>query len=606
MAFPQGGNAQDIDHADITCLVNIMIYCKGAFSSLSDDDVKHLQQLPKKRNLLAHRSPRRLTAQEMQDCIAACVTVLETGPWTAAAFATATAEALEAVKGWRDTPMKLMPALEPLPPHYLPQSQPLKWLKETMASHRVMALCGTGGLGKSTTALAWCWKQVLGGTFPGQHGVLWASAAAPSGGIDGALATVVHTRLGMALSPSEASNPAIVRQRLQGWARYRQEPWLLVLDNVEPGVEERGLLPLLGDRGVALLTSRASPRALHRDMDVVREAALRLECMAPEDGYKLMVTKYVGAQGALPVSEEAAVRELAGAEGLGGLPLAMEQAAAMVSSVAGKTFAELLKEVKESSGDKVLPGDDGGAGSLARTLTAAVTSCGLQGVAGLVDQLLQECESLDDVQWLEAKHIAWGAPGSDGTPRAPSVVQREKLAALKMVCSEQSMSARHKHTVATVWAAQLSVLPKYCVEVLQGAAWFAPEHIPQSVFVRALEVWVEAAAGGGSGCIDKFAAGSALVGEVKRRLAAGGNGSDVRVVVAEVVETALQWLEDVSLVHRGVWQSAADIHPRLGEGAFAKVATNKKSDSSAGWEAKCAPYQECSTLLWFIFLVDFP
>ena len=269
----------DVHHADATCLINIMLFYQAAFSDLSDADRDNLAKLRGVRNSIAHIHTWTVATAQAQEWLLVCKAVLEAGPWTNAPFAAATKAALQSVVAVEAQPMELLPQLEAMKEHYVPQQATLEWLKTALASHRIVALCGLGGIGKSTTALAFAWQQAVGGAFPGHHGVLWASAAVTSGGIDGALLEVVQTRLGIVVSPSDAADAAKVRQLLQTWAGRRTEPWLLVLDNVEPDVKVEGLQALLGEHGVALLTTRSGPRALYRDIGVPRDAALRLECL---------------------------------------------------------------------------------------------------------------------------------------------------------------------------------------------------------------------------------------------------------------------------------------------------------------------------------------
>lgn len=111
LAFTKDGRAEDIDHADVTCLVNIMLHYQGAFSALINDDKELLKKLRELRNDLNHREPRRLTHQEMRAGIDDCIAILTNTPWASDDYRQAAEAAVQKVKRWRDMPKEELPEL---------------------------------------------------------------------------------------------------------------------------------------------------------------------------------------------------------------------------------------------------------------------------------------------------------------------------------------------------------------------------------------------------------------------------------------------------------------------------------------------------------------
>lgn len=459
-------------------------------------------------------------------------------------------------------------------------------------------LCGLGGIGKSTTALAFAWRHSQRRDFPGSHGVLWVYAGGV-GGLVAGLAHSLHLYLGIRMTAAEAANETEVRSRLQAWAARRHEPWLLVVDNLEP--TRATALPhihqLLGASGCALVTCRAGARVVSRYLEVPREAVHSMAYMDQEDAYTVMEARYrtailhqqvrhllgAGPPNPLPASERAAMRKLA--EAVGGLPLAVEQVAALVGARfgLGETFASYLSQytaLVPASGalGKELPQlsradsqqqrrrfhDD-----LFPLYHAGLAECRLDDVPGLVPALRQACDWFDDVQWLSAEDV--GLVNKE-TPAKAARRQRRKWERFKAYCYERSADVQPNHTLSTVWKTQLKALPPHCVELLQAAACFAPHHIPLAAIGSALLQWLQAADSHSTTpeWLSAFAATSALV--EKARQARDDDDDEGSTTVQAVLESALLQLEDLSLIHCGAWDSVDAIHGQLGHGVLRGLA----------------------------------
>lgn len=208
-AFTRSAKAASAEEADATWVLNIMRFCEGAFSDLTDDHRAWLEELTDARNELAHPTNKKLTASEKKVYVALYTKVLASGPWTQPPFADAAEAALLEVKewardpwtfttpvmfalvviaiilgifltqGWRLRVNSMPPPLPQLVPHYVRQRHLIDNVTHALQQHqhRIVALSGLGGVGKSTTALAVAWQLVNSGTCPGVNGVLWASAS---------------------------------------------------------------------------------------------------------------------------------------------------------------------------------------------------------------------------------------------------------------------------------------------------------------------------------------------------------------------------------------------------------------------------------------------
>jgi tetratricopeptide (TPR) repeat protein len=169
----------------------------------------------------------------------------------------------------------------------------------TAGTTAVVAAHGLGGIGKSQLALEYCYQHA------GDYQLIWwVMAKSPPVAITGVAA--LGPRLGLSPAVEQAEQAAGVLAELG-----RREGWLLVFDNVERPGDLDGLLPT-GGRGQVLVTSRnpvwgrlATP--------------LRVDVLEHEEAKAFLLRRS---------GDTDHVAATALAEELGGLPLALEQAAA--------------------------------------------------------------------------------------------------------------------------------------------------------------------------------------------------------------------------------------------------------------------------------------
>ncbi len=207
---------------------------------------------------------------------------------------------------------------------------------------RVVALYGLGGAGKTSLAVEYAHRHAAG------MGVVWQFPAED--------ATVLEAEFGRLAGLASASEPtgdpvADVHSLLAGSA----VPWLLVFDNVPDAAAVRRFLPPAGP-GQVLITSQS---AIWPPGQAVEVAVLDVPVAA-----RFLASR----TGEEPGS---AAKQLA-AE-LGGLPLALEQAAAYMQA-SGLTMATYLRLFTQRRAELLVRGDPGShAGTAAATLTLALT-----------------------------------------------------------------------------------------------------------------------------------------------------------------------------------------------------------------------------------------
>ncbi|WP_432039990.1 FxSxx-COOH system tetratricopeptide repeat protein [Streptomyces cucumeris] len=180
----------------------------------------------------------------------------------------------------------------------------LDHLRTTFRSRgTVQALHGTGGVGKTQTALEYCHR------FGSQYDTVWWLDAEQTVTLDSQLADLAHALEVVPVTMPVADAAQSARQYLLTHGR-----WLLVFDNAEDPEEFRGLLPD-GD-GHVLLTSRAPGwHSLAAPVD--------LGLFAREESRALLA-------GYLPELPESVADRLA--EALGDLPLALAQAGGLIAT----------------------------------------------------------------------------------------------------------------------------------------------------------------------------------------------------------------------------------------------------------------------------------
>jgi Tetratricopeptide repeat len=197
---------------------------------------------------------------------------------------------------------------------------------------RIVALHGLGGAGKTSVAVEYAHRQQAAA------GLVWQFPADEPVAVEAEFARLAAI-LGVGAGLLDPRDPvAAVHAALAGSA----DPWLLVFDNVPHAAAVRRFLPPAGD-GQVLITSQSSAWPTGQGIEVpVLDAAAAAE--------------FLTIRAAVPEAEGTAA-ELA-AE-LGGLPLALEQAAAYIRET-GLTVAGYLSLFRRRRADLLARGEPQG------------------------------------------------------------------------------------------------------------------------------------------------------------------------------------------------------------------------------------------------------
>ena len=228
------------------------------------------------------------------------------------------------------------------------------------AGPRVVALCGLGGAGKTSVAVEYAHRQL------GQVGVAWQFGAE-----DPAVLAAGFGELAAQLGAAGGGDPVAW---VHGVLAASPAPWLLVFDNAPDRASVAPLVPSAGP-GRVLITSR---NPIWPPGQAVEVPVLDLQVAA-----EFLVRRTGDPDGR-------AATELAGE--LGGLPLALEQAAAYVQA-AGENLAGYLALFRPRRADLLSRGEPTGSSQTVATtwrLAFEDLNQGAPGAAGLL-RLLAFC-----------------------------------------------------------------------------------------------------------------------------------------------------------------------------------------------------------------------
>jgi hypothetical protein len=202
---------------------------------------------------------------------------------------------------------------------------------DTEGSPQVVVLCGLGGVGKTSVAVEYAHRHLTG------LRLVWQFRAEEPAGLAAGFSDLAAALRGGDLLDS--GDPVVA---VHGVLATRAGGWLLVFDNVNGPAAVRGVLPPAGN-GQVLITSQSAhwPPGQMLDVPVLDTgtAAAFLVAQTSAD------------------SEGGAARELA--TELGGLPLALEQAAAYMLAT-GRSIAGYLELFRQRSMDMLALGEPAG------------------------------------------------------------------------------------------------------------------------------------------------------------------------------------------------------------------------------------------------------
>ena len=212
---------------------------------------------------------------------------------------------------------------------------------------KVHGICGLGGCGKSSLAFEYAWRNLerySGGVYVinGESDELLRAS------FQG-----IHGQFVYKSQPNrheEAKQFDHLMTETLSWLGSLRHKWLLVVDNMDQKkLSSYTRKMFLGQwknktLGDILVTSRRSPQTLCKDLDLRPENCLELDAFSVDESFEFL-KKRTGLPSAFENQEEG-VKELA--QELGGLPLALEQAAAYISELkcSPKSYLEQYREQK--------------------------------------------------------------------------------------------------------------------------------------------------------------------------------------------------------------------------------------------------------------------
>ena len=209
-------------------------------------------------------------------------------------------------------------------------------LKNTTRGCSESAICGLGGVGKTSLAVEFLWRQRDKEEYPG--GIFWISGENNN---LFQLSVSEMARLVGTFNDKDFSNSL---SRTLGWLKKRKQLWCLVVDNLDELEMSTDMRKLLtghwkqAARGHIIITTRREAKEIGEETGIEESSCIELKCFKEEEGVQFLKTRG-GTAG-----EDNDFRELVG--DLGGLPLALDQAAAYIRSLR-QPIKEYLKKYRK-------------------------------------------------------------------------------------------------------------------------------------------------------------------------------------------------------------------------------------------------------------------
>ena len=218
-------------------------------------------------------------------------------------------------------------------------------LKGCKKRTKVHGICGLGGCGKSSLAFEYAWRNLE--RYSGGVYVI-------NGESDELLRSSVQGIHGQFVYKSQPNKHEEAKQFDQlmtetlSWLGSLRHKWLLLVDNMDQkklsSYTRKMFLGQWKNKtvGEILVTSRRSPQTLCKDLNLRPENCLELDAFSVDESIEFL-KKRTGLASAFQNQEEG-VKELA--QELGGLPLALEQAAAYISELkcSAQSYLEQYRE----------------------------------------------------------------------------------------------------------------------------------------------------------------------------------------------------------------------------------------------------------------------
>ena len=195
-----------------------------------------------------------------------------------------------------------------------------KQLKKIENNCAETAICGLGGVGKTSLAVEFLWRQNENEEYPG--GIFWIS------GENNKLFQISLSEMARQIGTLEKDFSNSLSGTLD-WLRRREKLWCLVVDNLDELEMSADMRKLLTGHwkqvahGHIIITTRREATEIGEEMGIEENLCIELKCLTDEEGIQFLRMRTGAATG-----NDSEIRELV--QELGGLPLALDQAGAYI------------------------------------------------------------------------------------------------------------------------------------------------------------------------------------------------------------------------------------------------------------------------------------
>ncbi|XP_078344263.1 uncharacterized protein LOC144629891 [Oculina patagonica] len=206
-------------------------------------------------------------------------------------------------------------------------------LKSTENGCAESAIYGLGGVGKTSLAVEFLWRQKEKEEYPG--GIFWIS------GENNNLFQISLSDMARQIGTFEKEFSTSLSRTLD-WLGKREKMWCLVVDNLDELEMSTDMRKLLtghwkqAARGHIIITTRREATEVGEETGIEENFCVELKCLTEKEGIQFLRMR-TGTAG----DEDSDIRELV--RELGGLPLALDQAAAYIRCVR-QPIKEYLKK----------------------------------------------------------------------------------------------------------------------------------------------------------------------------------------------------------------------------------------------------------------------
>ena len=195
-----------------------------------------------------------------------------------------------------------------------------KQLKKMEIGCAETAICGLGGVGKTSLAVEFLWQEKENEGYPG--GIFWIS------GENNDLFQISLIEMARQIRTLEKDFSHSLSGTLD-WLRRREKLWCLVVDNLDELEMSADMRKLLtghwkqAAHGHIIITTRREAAEIGEETGIEENFCIELKCLTDEEGIQFLRMRTGAARG-----NDSEIRELV--QELGGLPLALDQAGAYI------------------------------------------------------------------------------------------------------------------------------------------------------------------------------------------------------------------------------------------------------------------------------------